>query len=192
MYYLKGSKPGFTLIELLVTVALIALILGTAAAYITSSQYGLRTAAPSIRAALQKARLEAIKRNRSVYLDFSGPAGSYILWTDLNGDGNYDAPNELIETIQASPNISFGAAPVSAGGPASTNSPPNCADIPSDGVSLGGQRAKFDPDGSSSAGTVYIYIPSSPSAGTYAIVLSSIGRCRIWYFQPGASSWKQL
>jgi|WetSurMetagenome_2_1015567.scaffolds.fasta_scaffold11298_3 prepilin-type N-terminal cleavage/methylation domain-containing protein len=189
-----GFNSGFTLVELMVTVALVAIILGLSATYINSSQYTLRAAAYNLRSALQKTRLEAIKRNRAVYLDFDfnddGAIDSaFTMWVDLNGNHNYEGTTELLESIQGMSGIAIGSVPTAAGGPGVNDTPSGSGTIPGDGVSLSGDRARFNPDGTATTGTVYLRSASDPNAGTYAIVLDSVGRSRISYFQPGGS-WK--
>jgi len=192
----SGLKPGFSLVELMVTVALVAIILGLSSVYLNSSQYKLRTAAYNLRSALQKTRLEAIKRNRTVFLDFDlnndGVIdSSFSMWVDLNGNHNYDGTNEWLETIDGISGIAIGSVPDSQGGPGTNVTPSGSGSIPGDGVSLSGDRARFNPDGTATTGTVYLRSGADPNAGTYAIVLDSIGRTRISYFQPGGS-WKPL
>jgi prepilin-type N-terminal cleavage/methylation domain-containing protein len=192
-----GFESGFSLVELMVTVALVAVIMGLSATYLNSSQYTLRAAAYNLRSALQKTRLEAIKKNRAVYLDFDfnddGAIDSaFTMWVDLNGNHNYDGTTELLEIIGGMNGVTFGSVPASQGGPGANDTPSGSGTIPGDGVSLSGDRARFNPDGTTTAGAIYLRSASDPNAGTYAIVLDSVGRSRISYFQPGGpvGSWK--
>jgi prepilin-type N-terminal cleavage/methylation domain-containing protein len=190
-------KPGFSLVELMVTVALVAIILGLSSAYINSSPYKLRTAAYNLRSVLQKARLEAIKRNRTVFLDFDfnndgAIDSSFTMWVESDtGVHTYGGTNQLLETIEGMSGVTIGSVPNSQGGPGTNDTPSGSGTIPGDGVSMSGDRARFNPDGTATTGTVYLRSASNPNAGTYAIVLDSIGRTRISYFQPGGS-WKPL
>ncbi len=75
----KHPQSGFTLIELMVTVAIIALISGMVLSELNSSSYRLQSTARNLKTAIQRGRIEAIKRNKSVVVDF-----------DYDGDGTAD------------------------------------------------------------------------------------------------------
>lgn len=188
-----GLKPGFSLVELMVVVALVGFILGIGAAYLNSPQYQLKAAVFALRSALQRTEFAAIKRNRNTYLDF-----------DFNGDGTVDSnltlwvnnngTDVVLNSVARTPTVSYGCVPTAQGGPKSP--PPSPYGRPlSDAVSFTGasnaMRAQFNPDGTSNTGTVYLDIGGDPGAGTYAVVLNSIGHTDTWYFQTGGSSWQE-
>jgi prepilin-type N-terminal cleavage/methylation domain-containing protein len=202
---INRMEPGFSLVELMVTVALVAIILSFSSAYINSSPYRLRAAAYQLRSVLQKARLEAIKLNRPVFLDF-----------DFNRDTKLTksfttrvaATEQSLDYTESMSGIAFGRTPVDKSGPAEDDLPydnqmTGSSITPGNGICISDNRARFrfNPDGMASTpsnnaciatGTVYLHIVASPNAGTYGIVLSSTGRTRIFYFQSGGprGSWK--
>lgn len=193
MNYSKMS-PGFNLVELMATVSIICIIMVLGGVYSNSSYYKLRNAAHSLSATIQKTRLEAIKRNRNVFLDFDADDDNIVdsgltMWMDLNGDGSFDDASELVETIPGDAGISYGSVPNADGGP--TKQSDGATNIPSNGISLTDNRAIFRSNGTVlNSGTIFIYSPEHASAGTYEIGFNSTGHCRMWYYQPGATSWK--
>lgn len=192
-----GMSPGFSLVELMVTVALVTLILGLFAAYTSSSSFRLEAAANSLYATLQKTRLEAIMRNRNVSLSFDLDVDGNIdnqmtMWVDENSNNAYDGAAELVEAIPREPLMAFGSVASGEGGPSMP--PPTRTTTPTDGVDFntaGNSNCTFfSPDGTSASGVVIVHSSTNSSAGTYAIVLSSVGLPRMWYYQPGTSAWK--
>lgn len=94
----KHNLSGFTLVELLIGIAILGILLATAApsfnTWIQNSQ--IRTASESISTGLQLARAEAVRRNTSVTFtlnaDSSWNFGCTTAVGDLDGDGNADCP----------------------------------------------------------------------------------------------------
>lgn len=188
-------SPGFNLVELMATVSIICIIMVLGGAYSNSSYYKLRAAAHSVSATLQKSRLEAIKRNRNVLLDFDSNDDDVVdnhitIWMDLNSNGVLDGATELIETVPLDGGASLGSAPSAKGGP--TKQRDGTTNIPSNGISVTDKRVTFKPDGTtSSAVVIFLHSPDHADAGTYEIDLNSVGQSKIWYYQPGLNSWKE-
>ena len=105
----KRLVRGLTLIELMITVALLVIVLAIGVpsfqGAINSSR--LTAAANELSAAVQLARAEAIKRNRSVVLCRSATLAAcaaddtwpgWLVFADGNGNGAVDAGEEIIKT----------------------------------------------------------------------------------------------
>ncbi len=104
-----GAGRGFTLIELMVTVAIAGIFATLAAPAMTSliRNNRVQTEASSLVSDLQLARNEAIKRGSPVAVCPAAAGGAsclttntwqngWIIFTDLNGNGVYDASSETV------------------------------------------------------------------------------------------------
>ncbi len=203
----RGSMEcgrGMTLVELMVVLGLIALLMTVIALRIESAPYRLKSAVSQLRSLVQRARLEAVKHNKNVYLDFDaeddGMLDTVVLWIHADaGESSpgYDPaedPAVVSERLFSPPgtstkNPTLGAVPASHGGP-STGAPREGGTIPEDGVSFSGNRINFNPDGTSSTGTVYLHVPNHPKAGTYGLVINNTGRVYLRYFPTGGTAWE--
>lgn len=199
-----GCARGMTLVELMVVLGLIALVTTVIAVRIQSAPYRLKSAVFQLRSLVQRARLEAVKHNKNVYLDFDaeddGVLDTVVLWihTDAGESGPTYDPGEDAAVVSdrlfsppgtSTKNPTLGAVPASQGGP-TTGAPRDGGTIPEDGVSFSGNRINFNPDGTSSTGTVYIHIPNQPRAGTYGLVINNAGRVYLRYFPTGGTAWE--
>lgn len=199
-------------------VVVIMAILALAAVVVPGMRKGqtaLKHFAFNLRLQGQRAKYEAVKRGRKVYMDFDfDPAdgtidNGYTIWADENRNGVYDAATDTViksvtfeNRVSGSPNdgpeIYCNACGIS-GGPGNDG----CAggNI-GDGVSAAGNAFVFNPDGTASgAGTVYFYLPDSSggnksvAAGPWALIVSNVGRIRLdewrsdghWYRWQGGS-----
>lgn len=121
----KRGGRGLTLIELMITIALLAIVIAIGVPSFQSAINGSRlsSAANELSAALQLARAEAVRRNRTVVLCRSANLSScaddaqwngWLMFVDMNGDGVVDAGDEIIKSgtidaplvLRASPGIS--------------------------------------------------------------------------------------
>ena len=108
----SGPAPGFTMIELMVVVVVLSVLLTVAVPSFEASMNANRLAGASneLMASLQTARMEAVKRNARVGLCLSKDSNStapvcstddidgWIVFTDVNKNGAYDAGETLLRT----------------------------------------------------------------------------------------------
>ena len=205
---IKFSEKGFTLVELMVVIAITALIAGFTVAEINSTSYKLKSAARTLRAKVQQARLLAVKEDCNVYVDFDLDGDGtidqfYTLWRDLDDaspdptdpkpDGNYNAsvtPSELIETVALPDDLSFGAVSNANGGPGASPSPTSTVAPPADGISYSGDQLCFDSRGTSSNAWAYLQAPNKDSTGTYAVGTNNVGRIQTRYWATNGGAWR--
>ncbi|HJR72154.1 MAG TPA: GspH/FimT family pseudopilin [Luteimonas sp.] len=104
----RASHAGFTLVELVVTLAVVAIIVSMAVPSFTGLMNSNRLTSQSneIIAALQSARMDAIRRNAPAYFCSSNnnatctntsPWTGWIVYTDIDRDNTVDA-GELLRT----------------------------------------------------------------------------------------------
>ena len=189
------AERGFTLIELMVVVAITALIAGLTVAEINSTSYKLKSAARTLRAKMQQARLLAVKEDCNIYVDFDldgigGVNPSYALWRDGDNDGTYDAPVELLETVALPDDLAFGAVSNANGGPGASPSPTSTVAPPADGISYSGDQLCFDSRGTSSNAWAYLQAPNKDSTGTYAVGTNNVGRIQTRYWATNGGAWR--
>lgn len=97
-----ATEPrGFTLIEVLVVVAIIAILLSVAAPNLVAFQRNseLRSTASGFLAAVQAARVEAMKRGVDTYMipaDSSSWASGWIVFADTNLDQALNAATDTV------------------------------------------------------------------------------------------------
>jgi type IV fimbrial biogenesis protein FimT len=101
----KMMPSGFTLVELMTVIAILAILAAVAFPLLFSAlpNYRLRAAARELMIDFKKAKVEAIKRNKNVLIQFTpvvgaGPGGSYELCVDSDNDGACGA-GEVIANI---------------------------------------------------------------------------------------------
>ncbi|MGQ9749982.1 pilus assembly FimT family protein [Desulfosoma sp.] len=195
---------AMTLVELMVVLGLMALLMTLVAVHSNTASYRLKSTVFSLRSLMQRARLEAVRTNKNTYVDFDadddGRLNSVVLWLSMGSKdaGTSFRPGEdqvlgslTIFEPSASPGNrpTLGAVPPSAGGP-TVGAPREGGSIPDDGVSFSGNRINFNPDGTSSAGSVYLHVPKHPEAGTYAIVVNNSGRVYLRYYPSRGMAWE--
>lgn len=112
-------RRGFTLIELMVAVAILAILTMLAAPSFNEAILGnkLTSYANTFVASAQLARSEAIKRNATVVMCRSGDGATcattgtwqqgWILWRDLDSDGNVDVDTGEVLQIQQALSADF-------------------------------------------------------------------------------------
>ena len=129
------------------------------------SRTRLETCCRQMAAMLQFARTQAIGGDEPWRVCFEPALGRYHL---LDGNGNICQAIDLA----SHPGISFGSnnpAPIDA----------NHVVPPADGVTYVGEKVKFNPDGTATAGTVYL---KNNRRDTMALgTASATGRIKTWY-----------
>lgn len=95
------KKPhGLSLIELVIVLAVLGVLLALGTGYLRSDRLAVNQAAQSLAAQVTRARLEAIRRNAFVGIQFlTGGAGGYVVFVDQNRNGTYDAGDTPIQTV---------------------------------------------------------------------------------------------
>ncbi len=118
------QQKGFTLIELMVAICILFILGGISAPafsrWVPNARMG--SVVRDLQSSVQRARIEAIKRNRTVCMDFdfAGDRCSVFL-DDGTTDGTLDANDTLIDRLEMSRGVDFYAAD-SGGGPIQFNS----------------------------------------------------------------------
>jgi len=180
---MNTDRPdGFTLIEVLVTMVIIAIAAGlTAPALIAMApNMALKSMAQELYSDIQKAKVKAIKENRSVSITFAG--GGYSIWepfndvdndgifdagesyTDLDGDGAYSEDKSIIFANENEYGIAFGT-----GKAADPNCDWNnaaCAQTP---------RVTFNPRGLALLQNGSVFIENRNSEIAYAVTVFPTG-----------------
>ncbi|AFH38737.1 GspH/FimT family protein [Thermus thermophilus] len=94
-------KPhGLSLIELVIVLAVLGVLLALGTGYLRSDRLQVNQAARSLAAQVTRARLEAIRRNDFVGIQFlTSGTGGYVVFVDQNRNGTYDAGDTAIQTV---------------------------------------------------------------------------------------------
>jgi len=114
------NKHGFTLLELMVIVAIIGIMATFAAANIIDfiPRYHVKSAARQIRAELQKAKMEAVKRNEPCLVTFTaGNPGSFRTCFNSTNGSCTDAGDQIFTDFDMTeyPNVQIDRASFTSG-----------------------------------------------------------------------------
>jgi prepilin-type N-terminal cleavage/methylation domain-containing protein len=178
-----SDNRGFTLVELMVVIGLLVMFGMVTSSFDTENwlaNYRLRGAARDLYSRMNKARMNAIKENRSWGILFDTANNTYQLQF-LDDTGNWIASGEPAVSLgnQYGSGVSFGhgAATVTATDPPGTNW--------DDNVTFTANRATFNPQGFANSG--YCYLTNSDN-GAYAVGSLTSGSVRIRKWNNG---WQQ-
>ena len=97
MHSRKGRTLGFTLLELLLIIAILGTLLGVG--YMSLRRPAIRTYTEEVRALMQQARHEAIKRNRPVLIEWSAVDAAFL--SSTAEIGNLCSSDELLANASA-------------------------------------------------------------------------------------------
>ncbi len=194
-------RPGvaaFSLIELVFALGLAATLSGIAIPEVLAAVDDLRAAGAAryIAAHLQRARMDAIKRNGATALRFEIVGGHYSFTPYLDGNGNGVLSREILSGIDAPlrpaerlidqfPGVDLAAVP---GLP-----PVDPSGVPpgADPVRLGaGNLATFTPIGTATSGS--LYVRGRRNAQYVVRILGETGRTRVLRFNHTSRTWTPL
>ena len=187
---------GYSLLELMMVIAIIAVISGAAVSFAHSMIDRSRTSAAAsyMSSRIALARFEAVKRSAFVAIQFVDTSDGYRFRTYFDGNQNGVLSRDITRGIdrpitpelrldQQFPGIVFGIYPgVTAIEPGETLNA-------SDPIQIGSSTLmSFSPNGSCTAGTLYI---RGPRANQFAVrVLGITGRSRILHFDFQEQKWR--
>jgi prepilin-type N-terminal cleavage/methylation domain-containing protein len=190
------TNRGFTLVETLVVVTLMVIMASAAVPLVLSALDRSRTAgaATHLASRLMLARFQAVKRSTFVAVQFiARPDGvSFRTYVDGNGDGvravdiahGIDVPIDVDERLDGSfPGVTFGicqgVTPVAPGETLDSSDP----------IQIGASTLlSFNPDGSSTAGTIYV---RGVRSNQFAVrVLGVTARVRVLRFDFAGRRWQ--
>lgn len=178
----RGTNSGFTMIEVMIVVALIAIIAGIGIPAFSNwlPNYRLKSAATDMFSNMQLAKMEAVKLNRSIKIEFhtSPQPGSYEL---IDGANVIKSVN--LQDYNHNGEIGFGHG--SAGKDATTSG----GTPPSDGVSFYSNELEFTSRGTTKGDSGYVYVQNQKGTA-YAIGTLTSGVIRLRKWNESSGEWE--
>jgi len=119
---LLARQTGFSLVELIIVIVVITILAGVTVPAIVSwmPNYRLKAAARDLYSNMQRVKMEAVKRNTDVLIDFSpgtynpsGKVGSYQIFVDdgsgggTAGDGTRNGSEQILMTVNMPAGVSL-------------------------------------------------------------------------------------
>ncbi len=178
--YIKKNY-GFTLIELMVVVAILGIMGAITLPALINPENKSKKAARELMGDMQWARMSAIKTNVDHAVIFNTAANSYSICSDPGADNVWStiADNTTIKTVAFSgytAGVNYG------NGVATTNATVGGGPFPADFVSYNSDVLTFNPQGTCSAGYVYLFYGDA----SYAVGTLTTGLVKIFRWSGGA------
>jgi len=194
----RRRERGFSLLELLIVVAIIMITVSFAIPMISSSmtQYRLRATAVDVNSLLQRARVQAIKDDRTYSITgcpVSGSCGALSSTTtrslllDANGNNQYDVGDLTVQLGQGVTLTTAPASTITAGALGFAPQPLNSVvGFTSRGTPCIGANPCVGIAGGQPVGFIFYLTSASGQNGTAlaAISVSPSGRFRSWSYDP--------
>jgi type IV fimbrial biogenesis protein FimT len=164
------NNKGFSLIEIMTVIGILAILAGVATPSLISWRHNaqLRRATQDVYSNLQKAKVEAARRNTAITITFS--ANNYVVYVDANSDWTYQDGEEIARPIAWSnyAGVSIDSSEGGGDGLSFAN--------PINGIAFGPNGFPTDNTGALASGTVFIKNKKNKKS---SIVVSPAGNIRI-------------
>ncbi|MFA5903369.1 MAG: GspH/FimT family pseudopilin [Desulfobacula sp.] len=177
----EKKNSGFSLLELLVVIAILGIMGAIALPVLINPENRSRKAARELMGDMQLARMSAIKTNQDHAIVFVPASDSYSICSDPGADTVWStiADNTIIKTVT----FTGYAAGINYGnGVATTNATGGGGPFPADFVSYTANVLTFNPQGTCSAGYVYLFYGDA----SYAVGTLTTGIVKIYRWSGGA------
>jgi hypothetical protein len=195
---MQSEQRGITLSEAVIVLAVIGTVIVVYVPRMSAllPNYHLTRAVRTLLVSVHRAKLQSIQRCAVHYLDFEldedGDAGSgfCVLWEDRNDNHHRDLleTNQAVFYLNGEPHIALRTYPLHLGGP---KRGPNYTQVHAgggDGITFNQNRIKFNPNGTCSAGTIYLH---NRTGRSFAIRVRSNGLVQLWQHDAPHSGWKR-